>query len=248
MDFYQRHQQERRNASIEWARNVLANPDKYVIFDTETTGLKETDVIIHFAAMDLMRNMLVDTMVKPMSKRRIAEAAQYIHGMTMKDLKDAPIFEKVLAQFLPLVEGKTILSFYADFHERMFQQSYENEGVATNLPYLHFQDVQQPFKDFLSRDRLSLPGRDNTGEGDCNATLDVIIQIADGELRELPPEEANPTAPAQPAFMKVPPKKSSGKGVLFAFLFVLGMAFMQDYWIVGVSLIGTGIYILFKKD
>ena len=233
-----------RNEAILWAREVLDSPEKYVIFDTETTGLRENDLIIHLAVMDLMRNMLIDTMVKPVSKRRIAEGAKDVHGLTLKDLKDAPIFESVVKDFVKVVEGKRILSFNAEFHERMFLQSYYNEGVSEVLPKLDFEDVQSKFDKFMSRDRLALPGRKNTGIGDCNATLDLIVRIADAELTELP--ESNPDT--EPAFIRQSNKKSSIRGCLFVLFMALGIPFMPKFWYIGVPIVGLGVYFLYKKD
>jgi len=175
----------RRNNAIEWSRSVLANKDQYVIFDTETTGLKESDVIVHFAVMDLDGNMLIDTKVKPMSKRRMSQDATYFHGMTMKDLKDAPLFEEVVDMFRPISASKKLLSYNARFHAEMFEQTYMNEGVTGEPIRLDCWDVKDYYVQFSGQYNAALPGRKNTGVGDCMATLAVIRRMAEGEVVEI---------------------------------------------------------------
>lgn len=185
---------EKRNAAIEWARDVLANKDKYLILDTETTGLDDDDVLVHFAAMNLDRNMLVDSPVRPTHKKRIHPTAKEMHGFSIKDLKTAPIFEKVLESFMPHYEGRKILSYYARFHYRMIDHTIEQDGIARHsLFILDFICIQEKYEDFYGRTYLAMPGRDNTGVGDCNAALDVIEEMAAAELSELP-EEQEPAA------------------------------------------------------
>lgn len=243
MDYSQRETEKRRNQSIEWARKVLDYPEKYLIFETETTGLKEDDLIIHLAVMDLARNMLINTSVKPMSKRRIAEAAQWIHGMKIKDLKDSPRFEEVFKDLLPIIEGKTLLSFYAGFHERMLYQTHENEGVSKAIPLINFDDVQKPFEEFMRRDRLSLPGRDNTGIGDCNATLDVIVEIANGNLVDIPEE-----IPVVKNTNNSAPQKSSWTWLHVGMIIVGFLMVNSEWWVFGLIIMFFGVFFINKAN
>lgn len=176
---------QQRNAAISWARKVLEQKDDYVIMDTETTGLKDSDVIIHFAVMDLDGNMLIDTRVKPMSKRRMSQDATYIHGLKMKDLQDAPLFEEVVNMFRPIAASKKLLSYNAAFHADMFDQSLYNEGVSGDQIVLDCWDVKTYYVKYSGMYNAALPGRKNTGVGDCRATLDLIRKMAESELAEV---------------------------------------------------------------
>lgn len=229
----------RKNEAIEWAQDVLAHADEYVIFDTETTGLKESDVIVHFAVMDLDGKMLIDTKVKPMSKRRMSQDAQYIHGMTMKDLQDAPRFEEVVEVFRPIAVGKKILVFNS-FHAEMFEQTYYNEGVSGEPIALNCWDVKSYFEKFLDRyDRLALPGRKNTGEGDCRAVLAVIKKMAEAELADTQEEErtarAERTKQNNKEFFKV-------AGWVLIVVGIIAMLSGGGVW--GVGLIAGGLILL----
>lgn len=182
---YFSYSQKKRNEAILWARDVLARKEDFIIVDTETTGLKEKDVVIHFAAMDIDGNMLVDSYIKPTRKRKASEEAEFIHGITSDDLKTAPSFEKVMQQFLPLAAGRTVLIYHSDFHSRLMQQTYEIDGLLLDgFNNLDFDCIQQQFQYYHNRDYLAMPGRTNTGEGDCRAALKVIQTIAESATYE----------------------------------------------------------------
>jgi hypothetical protein len=185
----------RRNEAILWAQNILANSDDYLIVDTETTGLKHTDVIVHFAVMNLYGYMLIDTLLKPTQKKRMPQEAGNIHGIGMKDLKTAPYFERVLQDFLLYAEGKTILIYNAEFHSRMIEQTYYEDGIAElDISSLRYECIQEQYQNFHNRAYLAMPGRDNTGKGDCEAALRVITLMATAELVEIVEEEPEPVA------------------------------------------------------
>lgn len=181
-----------RNEAIRWARGVLDRKDGYVIFDTETTGLDDSDVIVHLAVMDLDRVMLINTRVKPLSKRRISADATYMHGFKLSDLKDAPFFEEVYEMLRPIADTKMFLSYNAPFHGGMVKQTYLNEGLTSDEIGLNCIDVKAQYVKFSGHRNPALPGRDNTGVGDCRATLAVLHKMAEAELADEPPP-AEPT-------------------------------------------------------
>lgn len=178
----------KRNESIEWAREVLAHPDDYVIFDTETSGLGYYDVIIHFAVMGLDEKMLIDTKVKPLSITEIEPEATAVNGIKMEDLATAPLFWEVVEMFRPIAASKKILSYAAPWHSEMFDQTFLHESVSSEPIRIIGYDVKHYFERFINRDGIGLPDRKNTGKGDCRATLSVIRRMAAGELVDLPPE------------------------------------------------------------
>ncbi len=235
----------RRNSAIEWARNVLENKDRYLVVDTETTGLKEKDVVIHFAVMNLHREMLINTLVRPTRKRSMHPEAEAIHGITFKELKTAPFFEKVLQSFVPIWEGKQLLAYRAVFHANMIDQTIEQDGIAKPRIWLSdFECIQEKYQDFWGRDYLTMPGRDNTGEGDCNAALDVIEEMANAELQALPAEQATPlpavgVPPPEPRHL---PSWRLTTGLLslsIGLVFILG-----DYWFGGFLMLVAALLLL----
>ena len=80
-----------RRASIDWARHVLRKNRRYVILDTETTGVKKTDEIIQITVINLDGNALLNENIRPTKRRRIPKDATAIHGLTMDVLAECPI-------------------------------------------------------------------------------------------------------------------------------------------------------------
>lgn len=233
----------RRNASILWARDVLGNKDRYLIVDTETTGLGDDDVVVHFAAMDLDRNMLVDSLVKPTRKRRVSSGVKEMHGIGLRELKDAPIFEKVLATFAPLSQGKKLLCYRAIFHSRIISQTIMADGIARlDVSLKDFECIQERYERFYNRDYLAMPGRDNTGKGDCNAALDVIEEMAAAELSEVAPEQE----PVKPQIGRplTPEERQFWAYVIMASGVV---ALLAQVFLLGIPLVLYGAYFLRSK-
>jgi hypothetical protein len=209
-----------RNDAIYWARDILQNKDQYVIFDTETTGLQNDDLTIHIGIMDLNGDMLMDTPVKPLSKRKMNPEAKYLHGYSIKDLEKAPLLVDVLPKIQDIAETKTFLSYNADFHLGMLEQSIKNEGIIIDLK-INGRDVKVHYIDFTGLYNPPLPNRNNTGVGDCKATLDLIRIMAFANT-----EEAGRVEKRQPAKQVSQKTKPTGCGIIiFAFAFMLVLTY-----------------------
>ena len=87
-----------RNKSILWARNILSQKHRYVLLDTETTGLYRNDVILQIGIINLDGNELINSLVKPTKIKRISPDATAIHGISMADLVEAPTFAELVPQ------------------------------------------------------------------------------------------------------------------------------------------------------
>lgn len=173
-----------RNDSILWARNVLEKKEKYLILDTETTGLKDDDEIIQMAIIDLGKNVLFDTLLKPKLKNSISRDATNIHGIKKSDLIDAPYFETAVNKFVKVIDGKTILIYNAEFDMRLLQQTcYANR--CDRFPFSYW-CVMKEYSKFIGAwneyhndyKYQKLRGGDHTALGDCFATLDTIERMA----------------------------------------------------------------------
>jgi DNA polymerase III epsilon subunit-like protein len=86
-----------RNEAILWARGLMERTD-WLIWDTETTGLKQTgsnlmsfDEIIQIGIIDPHGNIVFESLINPV-KRRISQEAKMIHGIDLRKLRDAPTF------------------------------------------------------------------------------------------------------------------------------------------------------------
>ncbi len=108
----------RQNAILR-ARQALAN--KPVYLDTETTGLDPKDEIVEISIVDDDGAVLLDKFVRP--SMPIPPEATRIHGITNEDVKGAMPWPILWREVRPLLYGRLIVMYNADFDVRMMKQS-----------------------------------------------------------------------------------------------------------------------------
>lgn len=223
-----------------WARNVLDNPDQYLIVDTETTGLWQDDVVVHFAVMNLQREMEINNYIRPTKRIKMHKEAQQIHGIGLSDLHGEQPFESYLERFSELAEGKIVLIFNEEFHVRMIQQTCESDGIAEKMPILRAECVQMRYRDYIGETFPRLPGRTNTGRGDCEAVLSLIERMA--EQPAFQPEQQPAPQMEQPAAVE--------KYIPWIFGAVVGglaLYFLWKYVVLLAVLCGLAFFSMLKK-
>lgn len=174
-----------------WARELLANPQTWVVCDTETTDL-EAPEIVEIAVVTLVApdgsdggdgTVLLEARVRPQTP--IAEGAHAVHGIAEADLADAPVWADIYPQLQQLTQGKRMLAYNADF---------DATAVATTCR-LHQQpplcrkwlDVMGPYaawvgdwSDYHEDYRWQpLPGSSHRAVDDCRAVLAVLREMAE---------------------------------------------------------------------
>lgn len=171
--------------SVYWAHRVMSSPDQYVVIDTETTGINRNAVIVQIAVTDLQGNELLNSLVKPTKRKRIASSATAIHGISMKDLEGAPHFEELLPKLQSIVEGKTVLIYNAEYDTRLIDQTCRQDEInflrlgRTECVMLEYSRYKGSWSDYHYEYRYQkLPGGDHSAIGDCRATIKVIEQMA----------------------------------------------------------------------
>ena len=90
--------------------------ENLVILDTETTGLKKTE-ICEICILDHEGNKLIDTLVKPINV--IPEEVIKIHGITNEMVNDAPSFEAVYGKILECIKDKKVAIYNARFDKNV---------------------------------------------------------------------------------------------------------------------------------
>ena len=108
----------RQNAILR-ARQALSN--KPVYLDTETTGLDPKDEIVEISIVDDDGVVLLDKFVRP--SMPIPPEATRIHGITNEDVKGAMPWPILWREVRPLLYGRLIVMYNADFDVRMMKQS-----------------------------------------------------------------------------------------------------------------------------
>jgi DNA polymerase-3 subunit epsilon len=157
---------------------------RYVILDTETTGLNKSDEIIQLAVIDLDGNTLLNESIRPTKKKRIAADAVAIHGLTMEVLSSCETFAELARPLERAIGKKTIITYNAEFDMRMYVQSYRLAGGFLprgnwECAMLMYAQYVGEWNDYHHNYRWQkLPGGSHSALGDCLATLEVLRTMA----------------------------------------------------------------------
>lgn len=149
---------------------------KYLIFDTETTGLHSQDEVIQFSGLILDNNLKLkrgynwycDT------QHEINKDAAAVHGITKKmlhDLSGGKVFEDhwfTMLNGIDMTEGITFIGWNVDFDKRLINQTLNNNGLdefdfgrkvttLRNSPDVYSFDLMKAVANLMvGRDRLKL--------------------------------------------------------------------------------------------
>ena len=174
---------------------------KYIILDTETTGLEvqQGHRVIEIGAVLINdRNKSEEhfhTYINP--TRLIDEEASKVHGIMNEDLIDKPLFEDIAEEFLEFIDGSTLVIHNAPFdvgflnHELKLASSMyptleeiciiEDSLVIARDKY----PGQRNSLDALAS-RFNISGYDRTFHGallDANILADVYMALTGGQSK-----------------------------------------------------------------
>ena len=174
---------------------------KYIILDTETTGLevKQGHRVIEIGAVLLNdRKKSEDhfhTYLNP--SRLIDEEASKVHGITNSDLEDKPSFDEIAEEFIQFIEGSTLVIHNAPFDVGFLN----NELQLASTSYPKIEDIcevedslviardkypgQRNSLDALSK-RFEINNYDRTFHGamlDANILADVYFHLTGGQSK-----------------------------------------------------------------
>ena len=174
---------------------------KYIILDTETTGLEvlQGHRIIEIGAVLLNDRKKTEehfhTYLNP--SRLIDEEATKVHGIMNEDLEDKPDFSEIAEEFLEFVDGATLV-----IHNAAFDIGFLNNELklaSSKYPMLEdicsIEDSLAIAKDKFPGQRVSLDalasrfnitGYDRTFHGallDANILADVYMMLTGGQSK-----------------------------------------------------------------
>ena len=174
---------------------------KFIILDTETTGLEvhQGHRIIEIGAVLLNDRKKSEehfhTYLNP--SRLIDEEASKVHGIMNEDLSDKPYFEEIAEEFLEFVDGSTLV-----IHNAAFDVGFLNNELklaSSKYPMLEeiceIEDSLALAKDKFPGQRNSLDalasrfdisGYDRTFHGallDANILADVYMSLTGGQSK-----------------------------------------------------------------
>jgi DNA polymerase-3 subunit epsilon len=139
---------------------------RYIVLDTETTGLdpKEGHRIIEIAALELKERKLTRDyrhyFINP--ERQSDEAALRIHGLTEEFLLDKPKFSAIAQEFLQYIEGATLI-----IHNAPFDMAFLNSEI-NRLKLGKMEDYVVEVIDTLAMAKELFPGKRNNLDALCD--------------------------------------------------------------------------------
>ena len=191
-----------RNDAILWARGLMQRTD-WLIWDTETTGLKQTgsnlmslDEIIQIGIINPHGNIVFESLINPV-KRRISRDAKMIHGIDLHKLKDASTFQEIAPKLCEILNGKLVIAYNAEFEHRMLVQAGAKFPMevwnAKNMQF-KMQCAMNEYSQFIGEwsdyhkdyKWQKLPGATHNVIEDCLAVLKIIREMANTELSPIP--------------------------------------------------------------
>ncbi|MEL0172409.1 MAG: DNA polymerase III subunit epsilon [Gammaproteobacteria bacterium] len=137
---------------------------RYIVLDTETTGLDPDDghKIIEIGCVEILdRNITENTFHKYINpEREIDIEASKVHGLTLNNLKDKPIFSEIYDDFLEYVDQSPIIIHNAPFDVGFLKK--EHSFLKDKKSFLDNEII-----DSLKLARKKSPGKKNTLDALC---------------------------------------------------------------------------------
>ena len=120
---------------------------KPIFFDTETTGIGNTDQVIELTIIDFDGTVLFDNLMKPTCP--ISQGAQATHGINMEQLQDQPGFSYYFSTIQKLFAGRFVCGYNVDYDIRMLHQTAGVQDHPKNfLNFMGVFDVMLPYAHF----------------------------------------------------------------------------------------------------
>jgi DNA polymerase III subunit epsilon len=165
---------------------------RYVVFDTETTGLRpsEGDELIAIAAVRIVNGRILtgETFERLMNPgRSIPAASVRIHGITEDMARDKPPARIVLSQFKNFVGDGVLVAWNAAFDMRFLELKQDDAGVRFDNPvldalllsiYVSDDPINHSLMATAERLGVVVTGR-HTALGDAMATAAIWVKLLD---------------------------------------------------------------------
>lgn len=161
-------------------QSYLEDKEKFVILDTETTGLNYDDKIIEIAIIDLDGNVLLNTLVN--TDKEISYEASTVNSINKEMLIGKPTILDLKSKLDAIFKNRTVLIYNAAFDTRMLYQSGYEENIKSEC-------IMELYSKFNITDRwisLSMAMifedideiQNHRALGDCKCVLELIKKIA----------------------------------------------------------------------
>ncbi|GCE15089.1 DNA polymerase III subunit epsilon [Tengunoibacter tsumagoiensis] len=122
----------------------FSNSLRPVFLDTETTGTQIYSEVIEIAIVDEHGYTLFHTLIKPIGS--FDPRAIRVHGITSKDVKNAPYFEDVYSTIFSYLNNVIVIAYNVSFDIRLLKQTSEIHNLT--LPRLHIACLMHAYLKF----------------------------------------------------------------------------------------------------
>ncbi|MDX1669062.1 MAG: DNA polymerase III subunit epsilon [Limnobacter sp.] len=139
---------------------------RYVVLDTETTGLEWRDGhrIIEIGCVELLGRQVTNQhyhqYINP--EREVDQGAYEVHGISNERLADEPVFKDIVQPFLDFVKGSTLI-----IHNASFDLGFLNAELS-RLKLGSMDDYVEGVIDSLMMAREMFPGKRNNLDALCD--------------------------------------------------------------------------------
>ncbi len=120
-----------------------------LILDTETTGLDQRAEILQIGIVTLDGEEIFHSYVRPVKVKRWDEAMR-VHGISWFDVQDAPTMGELAQVLQPLIYGRLVAVYNADFDKRMMWQSVRADGANKLFLWMRQQEWQCVMKAYAA--------------------------------------------------------------------------------------------------
>ena len=139
---------------------------RYIILDTETTGLlaRGGDRLLEFAGLEMIDRKLTgrNLHLRIHPQRDIPEEASRIHGITLDDLEGAPVFAAVASEIADFIRDATLIIHNAPFDMGFLDMEFQAAGLPTAT------SLVAEVIDTLKLAKLQFPGKRNNLDALCD--------------------------------------------------------------------------------
>ncbi|MEN9946400.1 MAG: polymerase subunit epsilon, partial [Pseudomonadota bacterium] len=139
---------------------------RQLLLDTETTGFKPSEGhrIIEFAAVEMINNKLTGKSLHLYfnPERNIPFEATKVHGITIQQVQNKPVFSQCVNQILQFINGAELIIHNAKFDVEFLDHHFLACGKNITLDYV------SKITDSLQIARNKFPGAKNSLDALCD--------------------------------------------------------------------------------
>ena len=141
--------------------------ERLIVLDTETTGLDVDNghKIIEIGCIEIIdRNITQNSFHKYINPQRLIDEKAYeVHGISNEDLRDEPIFDDIVDEFMLYISDSPLIIHNAPFDLGFLKSEY----TQSNQDHASL-DGSREIIDTLKIARKSSPGKRNTLDALCS--------------------------------------------------------------------------------